>query len=134
MSYNLFLDDFRTPDDAYLLRLNPVYMTEHWIIVRNYNEFINYIETHNVPDAVSFDHDLAFEHYQTPNKMGKYPSKLSYDQYTEKTGYDCAKWLINYCIDNKKELPTTILVHSLNVAGSLNIRSLFESYFKSLNF
>jgi len=48
----------------------------------------------------------------------------------EKTGYDCAKWLINYCIDNKKELPATILIHSMNPAGSLNIKSLFDTYNK----
>ena len=122
-SYNLFLDDFRSPEDAYLFRLNPIYMTEHWVIVRNYNEFINYIDEHGVPEICSFDHDLALEHYE---------SHQEYDQYTEKTGYHCAKWLIYYCIDNNKKLPATILIHSMNVTGSLNIKSLFESYWKSL--
>ena len=124
-SYYLFLDDFRSPEDAYLFRLNPIYMTEHWVIVRNYNEFINYIDEHGVPEICSFDHDLALEHYE---------SHQEYDQYTEKTGYHCAKWLIYYCIDNNKKLPATILIHSMNVAGSLNIKSLFESYYKSLKF
>jgi hypothetical protein len=44
--------------------------------------------------------------------------------------YDCAKWLINYCIDNKKELPAEILIHSMNPVGSANIKSLFDSYYK----
>jgi hypothetical protein len=123
--YNLFLDDFRNPEDAYEFRLNPVYLLEHWIIVCNYDEFINYIEQHGLPKIVSFDHDLGEEHYE---------KQLPYDQYTEKTGYDCAKWLINYCIDHNKKLPATILIHSMNVAGSYNIQSLFESYLKSLNF
>ena len=125
MSYNLFLDDFREPEDAYLFRLNTIYMTEHWIVVRNYNEFINYIDVHGLPEIISFDHDLGEEHYE---------KQLEYDQYIEKTGYHCAKWLIDYCIDNNKKLPTIILIHSMNFAGSLNIKSLFESYHKSLKF
>lgn len=52
------------------------------------------------------------------------------ETFSEKTGYDCAKWLINYCVDNRKELPTTILVHSMNPAGTQNIWSLFNSYWK----
>ena len=100
-------------------------MTEHWIVVRNYNDFINYIDGHGLPEIISFDHDLGEEHYE---------KQLPYDQYTEKTGYHCAKWLIDYCIDNNKKLPTIILIHSMNFAGSLNIKSLFESYHKSLKF
>src|ERR1035437_8551114 len=125
MSYNLFLDDFREPEDAYLYRLNPIYMTEHWIVVRNYNEFINHIDEHGLPEIISFDHDLGEEHYE---------KQLEYDQYKEKTGYHCALWLINYCIDNNKKLPAVILIHSMNYTGSLNIKSLFESYHKSLKF
>jgi hypothetical protein len=123
MSYNLFLDDFRTPEDAYKHTLQPVYICVEWEIVRNYDDFVKTIIEKGIPEICSFDHDLAFSHYG---------SQLPYDQYTEKTGYHCAKWLIYYCIDNKKELPATILIHSMNFAGSQNIQSLFDSYLKSL--
>ena len=103
--------------------LLPIYISVEWIVVRNYDDFVKYITEHGVPEILSFDHDLADEHYE---------SHQEYDQYTEKTGYHCAKWLIYYCIDNKKELPATILIHSMNPAGSMNIKSLFESYYKSL--
>lgn len=124
MSYNLFLDDFRMPKDAYNYLLQPIYISVDWEIVRSYDEFVKYITEHGIPDMISFDHDLADEHYE---------SHQEYDQYKEKTGYHCAKWLIYYCIDNNKKLPAEILIHSMNPAGSLNIKSLFESYWKSLN-
>jgi len=52
------------------------------------------------------------------------------DTFKEKTGYHCAKWLIDYCMDNEKELPKKIIVHSMNPYGSKNIKSLFDTYFK----
>ena len=125
MNYKLFLDDFRDPRDAFFYKGFPIYNDE-WIVVRNYNEFVKTVEELGIPEAVSFDHDLADVHY---NK-----SSFDYnDETQEKTGYHCAKWLIYYCIDNKKELPAIILVHSLNLAGSQNIWSLFNSYWKSLS-
>lgn len=124
MSYNLFLDDIRYPEDCFEYTHNPVYIIEDWKTVRSYDEFIKIIIENGLPDMISFDHDLADEHYA---------AQLSYEEYTEKTGYHCAKWLIYYCIDNKKELPATIFIHSWNHAGSENIKSLFQSYFKSLN-
>jgi hypothetical protein len=122
--YRLFLDDFREPRDAFFYKGFPIY-NDDWTVVRNYLEFVKTIEILGIPEAVSFDHDLADVHYEK--------TSFDYDdEYQEKTGYHCAKWLIDYCINNKKELPTTILIHSMNVVGSQNIKSLFESYFKSL--
>ena len=120
--YNLFLDDIRNPVDV--LSYNPrerVYADFEWVVVRNYDEFVKTILEQGMPKMLSFDHDLADEDYG---------QQLSYDQYTEKTGYHCAKWLIDYCIDNKKELPDLIFVHSWNPAGTQNIISLFDSYYK----
>lgn len=53
--------------------------------------------------------------------------------FKEKTGLDCAKWLVNYCMDNSKDLPSTILVHSQNPVGKQNIELYFKSFIKSLN-
>jgi hypothetical protein len=123
MSYNLYLDDFRVPRDSYDHSYQPIYISLDWEIVRSYDEFVKIILEKGIPEVISFDHDLADAHYEQP-------THLNYDECKEKTGYHCAKWLINYCIDNKKEIPAMILVHSLNPAGTLNIRSLFNTYYK----
>jgi hypothetical protein len=120
MSYNLFLDDYRKPEDAFDYTNNQLYLIG-WVVVRNYDEFVKTILERGVPSIISFDHDLADAHYE---------SQQHYDEYKEKTGYHCAKWFIDYCIDNEKELPAEILIHSMNPAGSLNIKSLFDTYFK----
>jgi hypothetical protein len=123
--YNLFLDDFRDPEDCFEYMRHIPYIMEDWITVRSYDEFVKIIQEKGIPNIISFDHDLSDIHY-------KKQTIIDYSQYTEKTGYHCANWLINYCIDNKKELPATILIHTQNHAGSLNIQSLFKSYLKSL--
>lgn len=121
--YNLFLDDFRRPEDAFNYMGLPIYNLEDWVVVKNYYAFISIIEGKGIPDVISFDHDLADEHYKQQD--------FNYDaEDYEKTGYHCAKWLIDYCLDNQKELPKKIIVHSMNPYGSMNIKSLFESYFK----
>lgn len=119
---NLYLDDFRQPTDSFDYTGNPIYNKLKWEVVRNYEDFVKFIEEHGIPDTISFDHDLADEHYM-------HQTAIDYN-IQEKTGFHCAKWLINYCIDNKKELPVTILIHSMNPAGSLNIKSLFDTYKK----
>lgn len=42
----LYLDDQRTP------------IEKGWTVVRNYKEFVAYIENNAMPDIISFDHDL----------------------------------------------------------------------------
>jgi hypothetical protein len=117
----IFLDDVRVPEDVYLYTGDNIYLGLPWKIVRNYNEFINDVLLNGVADGYSFDHDLADIHYDTKAHIN-----------VEKTGYHCAKWLIEYCMDENIKLPKTILIHSMNVQGSLNIKSLFNSYYKSL--
>jgi len=123
MAYNLFLDDFRMPKDAFEYMKLPIYISVDWIVVRNYYAFITLIQNKGVPEIISFDHDLADIHYK--NIVFDYTNEN-----LEKTGYHCAEWLIYYCIDNNKELPTEVLIHSMNPAGSLNIKSLFDTYIK----
>ena len=121
--YNLFLDDFRRPEDAFNYMGLPIYNLEDWVVVRNYYAFISVVQGKGIPDVVSFDHDLADEHYK--NQEFDYNSPDS-----EKTGYHCAKWLIDYCLDNNEELPKRIIIHSMNPYGSRNIESLFKTFAK----
>ena len=127
--YNLYLDDFRSPIDSFYYLGNPIYNILDWKIVRNYNEFVKMIQENGIPETISFDNDLADIHYENQ-------SNINYDDCIEKTGYHCAKWLIDYCLDNKSMIPKTItiLVHSMNPVGSKNIKSLFISYNKHIDF
>jgi len=124
---NLFLDDIRMPQDAFNYTHNNQYLKHKWDIVRDYNQFVSYIQSHGIPNIISFDHDLADIHYEIQDREDI--KKMYNSDSAEKTGYDCAKWLINYCIDNNVNLPT-ILIHSMNPVGSENIKNLFLSYIK----
>ena len=126
MSYYLFLDDFRQPKDTFDYTGNPIYVDKKWLVVRSHDEFVKCIEENGVPHTVSFDHDLADEHY-TQEQV------IPYTEYKEKTGFHCAIWLINYCMDNKLKLPTGILIHSMNPVGSKNIKSVFSTYNRVMN-
>jgi hypothetical protein len=125
----LFLDDFRNPKDAFTLVIPhlKIFWEDDWDIVRNYDEFVSWIEANGLPDFISFDHDLADEHYDDVINN----SKLNYDQYREKTGLDCAKWLVDWCIDYGLTLPN-YAVHSANPAGRQNIESYLISATKHL--
>ena len=52
----------------------------------------------------------------------------------EKTGYDCAKWLVEYCLDNDLSLPK-YQVHSMNPVGKKNILDYLSNFniFKKLH-
>jgi len=92
----------------------------------SYDEFTDHIDEHGLPDLISFDHDLADEHYHSDMYKGDKYNK-HYDSFKEKTGYSCAKWLVDYCIDNKKPLPLWS-VHSQNPIGKKNIESLLSNF------
>lgn len=127
----LFLDDFRTPSQCgYMVyRVGMDRATEYlldWDVVKSYDQFIAWINKNGLPDLISFDHDLMDVHYGT--------SALQIDamDYSslEKTGYHCAKFLIDYCISKRLPLPE-YLVHSMNTVGTENIISVLESFKKS---
>lgn len=113
----LFLDDIRHPKDAYRYTKQEIFQKEDWHIVRNYQAFVDRILEKGLPEMISFDHDLADEHYLETDS-GKF---------VEKTGYDCAKWLIEYCMDRYLELPQ-YYCHSMNPVGKQNIESLLNNF------
>jgi len=106
--YNLFLDDMRNANKF----LDDV---RAWETVRSYTEFVRIIQQRGLPRFISFDHDLPYNNSEYPN---------------EKTGMDCAKWLVEFCMKTNQQLPE-FQVHSMNPVGKLNIQSLLESYKKS---
>ena len=127
----IYLDDIRTPVDT------------SWVVVRSYDEFVDKVKEigfENI-ELVSLDHDLgdtAMDEYHN-NVSPNY--KLDYENIKEKTGYDCAKWLVDYYLDNfntqekrgdKKKngiLFPTVYTHSANPIGSANIMGYINNFF-----
>jgi len=123
MGYKLFLDDQRTMTECVTYmhqrigRKNPIYLEKGWVICRNFGCFTRTIQDMGLPDFISFDHDLADEHYIYFEE--------EVDKYKEKTGYECAKWLVDYCIKNSLKIPE-FAVHSMNVVGAERISNLLN--------
>ena len=132
MKYKVYLDDVRTPTN------------EGWTVVRSYDEFVkkdSEIGLSNI-DVVSLDHDLgdtAMDEYYN-NVSPNYT--LDYTHITEKTGMDCAKWLVNHFYDvnpfwgdfsrnkkKKEEFPfPKVYTHSANPIGSANIMGYINNF------
>jgi hypothetical protein len=111
-AYKLYLDDVRTPS-------NP----EDWEVVRSYRAFVEFIETYGIPYWVSFDHDLADEHYKPDSWSDPYV------EYREKTGLDCAKWLVEYCRERGNRFPQWTC-HSMNLVGKQRIIDTINDYIR----
>ena len=133
MEYKLFLDDHRNPIDcatymhAHIGAANIIYLTLDWIICRNYPSFVQCIKERGVPTFVSFDHDLADEHLMIGTEQ-----ELMWEDYyrtdnREMTGYDCAKWLADYCKEHSFPLPKWA-VHSMNPVGRQNIKQYLSRF------
>jgi hypothetical protein len=121
MSYKLFLDDVRNPADVKWIEL-PL---GPWVIVRNFLDFKVVVSSRGLPEHVSFDHDLAEEHYN-PALWAK--SKLTdYAKLENATGYDCAVWLTEHCRTFELDLPS-YTVHSMNPVGRARITAALEHY------
>lgn len=132
MDINLFLDDIREPIDAYSYTNESMFELWDWIVVRDYNKFIEYIEVNGMPDFISFDHDLADSHYTPEYLWLDYNASKEWQDkqiHKEKTGYECALWLVNYCLDNKIKLPN-YYSHSMNPVGKDKIIALLDNYKK----
>lgn len=126
MKKALYLDDLRTPTETL-----PGY--EPWVVVRSYYQFVDWIIINGMPDFISFDHDLTDEHIQDfVNQRLKQGYQFpDYDNYKEKTGLECAKWLVEYC-KNRKIPICDCSIHSHNPVGANNIHSLINGYKKHM--
>ena len=133
-TYKLFLDDVRMPSEAYSYTGFKPFMTDDWIIVRNYDEFILKIKVawekySFFPELIAFDHDLADEHYCPPAHWDNYSEWEKFQDFKEKNGFACAEWLTDFCIDNDLKLPEWFC-HSMNPAGKDNINFLLKNFKK----
>jgi hypothetical protein len=116
----LYLDDVRIPT------------TDSWEVVRNYDEFVAHIKMNGLEsyEVISLDHDLgegAMVEYYT-NVKPNY--ELDYNRIPEKTGMDCARYLVAEAMNKKIPLPT-IYVHSANPIGAANMIGYVNNYFRN---
>ena len=131
----IYLDDERTPKE------------KGWIVVRNYEQFVKIVNDFGLDkiDLISFDHDLgetAKEEYYNNVKTNY---ELDYNHIEEKTGYDCAKFLVDkFYLENPdrerseryEKIGTQILfpkitVHSANPIGAANIMGYINNFLKN---
>ena len=113
VNYNMFLDDEREPVSA-------DFQDRPWQIARNYDEFVFFIENRGLPKFISFDHDLGTDEFQPDEETDVVYSRPS------KTGYDAAKWLVEYCMNSRQKIPA-FYVHSRNPVGKKNIEAYLEN-------
>lgn len=112
----IWIDDLRNPYFKY--DKNKTYIEEYsyykgedsYVIwVKSYKQFISILkelyDKNEYPDEICFDHDLG----------------------GNRSGYDCAKYLVNFCIDNNLKLPK-YECHSSNPAGKSNILSILDNF------
>jgi hypothetical protein len=123
----LFLDDERQPKDVAIRLDNGIYMKEPWTVVKNFADFKNYLETNEIPELISFDHDLTYDHYRYAVM-----NYIPYSEFKDKTGYHCLLWLILFCHEKKVNLPK-ILIHTMNVEGKNNMMNLLDTYNSFIN-
>ena len=118
--YRIYLDDVRTP------------IEEDWIVCRDYDEFVDKVNEIGLDNIymISLDHDLGETAIREYFKNVKTNYILDYDNIHEKTGYDCAKWIVEESMNKGIDLPL-IMVHSANPIGSSNIMGYINNYLKN---
>jgi hypothetical protein len=132
-TYSLFLDDIRDPRECLTYLHDPRYGTREWVVARTHDEFVGALLSRwsegKFPELVSFDHDLADEHYDPSMYHGDSNYAEVSDKFKEKTGLDSAKFFVQFCIDQSIELPEC-LVHSMNPVGRERIKQTLNDYKK----
>lgn len=115
MSMKLWIDDLRPAPSGYT----------H--IARNYEQAIALLSNYELQwELVSFDHDLADEHYN---------NLLDPSQYKEKTGYEIAKWVEEEAY-HRRIRKFEWRIHTSNPAGRRRIEAALrnaDKYWSQVN-
>lgn len=134
----LWLDDERNPFEKTWVRDHSPIGTDNVKVVwvKTFADFAVYIAKNGLPDAICFDHDLGVKYPDLSNEQAKGRKfiELSSGSYIEgtveyPTGMDCAKFLVDYCLDTGQRLPL-FSSQSQNSAGRANILSLLNNFNK----
>ena len=131
----LWLDDIRDPfeNNGEWLVFSPLFGGDYDTIwVKSFDEFVKWINDNGLPDGVCFDHDLGEDvaielvNKGTNKKVARKVKKEL------PSGYDCAKFLVNYCLINDLDLPL-YNIQSANPVGKDNINGLLQNYIRHRN-
>ena len=110
----LWLDNAQSPFTGDLLELfNPIEKNAAVVWVHNYDEFEQWIIANGLPDGICFDYDLG----------------------DDKSGFDCARFLVRYCMNYALPLPKYAF-HSVDRFGQESMNITFERYkrfYQSIN-
>ena len=130
----LWLDDVRDPSSNFgeWLIFSPIGRDVKVVWVKTYFEFVKWIKENGLPDAICFDHDLGKNTEKELLAAGYSKKEARKLKKEEKTGYDCAKWLVEYCLDRGRKVPAWGLQTS-NPAGRDNIDALLKNYNKTFD-
>lgn len=124
----LWLDDIRDPFKDDWLVFSPI-TPDKVVWVKSYQEFKDYIIDNGLPDAICFDHDLGMDVAIEARENGMSKRRSRKLKQEEKTGYDCAKWLVWWCQENRLPLPL-YNIQSANPVGKENIDMYLKGYLK----
>ena len=105
----LFLDDIRTIEMVY-----DKSEIANFDIVRNYEDFVEYIETNGLPNFISFDNDLGLND----------KAEVALDEYA------ATKWLVYESGLDLRKLE--FKVHSVNPVAAEQIKGLLNNYINHL--
>ena len=109
----LWLDNLRDPYKYMSRILNEIDLVKidnlYW--ATSFDVFKQCIIRHGLPNYIFFDHDLG----------------LTENGEVAPSGYDCAKWLVNYCLEQGIPTPS-YFIQSMNPVGKENIQSLIDNY------
>lgn len=123
----LWLDDYRDPTKNDWLVFSPINHPFQVFWVKSYQQFVNWIQLNGLPDGICFDHDLDdFQAFKAsyPELMEDIPFPEA-----EKTGMDCVKWLVDYCIFNNDTIPP-YNIQSSNPVGKENMDTYLRNYIR----
>lgn len=87
-------------------------ISNDWVIARNFDDAVWYVQNYGLPYFISFDHDLGAP--------------------VNRTGMDFCKWFCDFIMDNDLDLPIgfSYTVHSMNPIGAENIRSYMDNFLR----
>jgi hypothetical protein len=127
----LFLDDLRIPTDAFIYEERVKLIDKsgiqncEWNIVRNYEDFCEFIDTFGIPEVVSFDHDLTTEFTQHYFDVTSKTGVIEYDNLKTKSGKHCAEYFVDKWREAGKP-DVKVYVHSANRWGQIEIKNVLK--------
>ena len=128
MTQLLWLDDVRNPLEDNWLVFSPIEQPFQVIWVKTYGEFTEWIRQNGLPEAICFDHDLGKDIALANIKKGMSKREVKkIRRESTLSGHDCAKWLVEYCMDNSMKLPK-YNIQSANPVGKDNIDGLLKNF------